>query len=246
SAARAGACETYGVSQPRYTNCVFTGNIATGTNGGGALWIGNSGTVTARNCTIVANSATSLAGGIINTSGSSTFSNCILWANNGPGGTTAANQIAASGGTNTTSYSIVQGGITGTANLSTDPLFVNQSSRDFRLQPSSPAIDSGSNSTVPAGTTVDFDRAARFVDDPTVADTGAGTAPIVDRGAFERQLPPPPPCPADIDRNGSVDATDLASLLGTWGGAGAADIDGSGSVDAADLSALLGAWGTCP
>ncbi|MFM7260623.1 MAG: right-handed parallel beta-helix repeat-containing protein, partial [bacterium] len=83
SAARAGACETYGVSQTRYTNCVFTGNTATGTNGGGALWIGNSGTVTARNCTFVANSATSLAGGIINTSGSSTFSNCILWANNG-------------------------------------------------------------------------------------------------------------------------------------------------------------------
>lgn len=245
SAARAGACETFGTSQTRYTNCVFTGNTATGTGGGGALWIGNAGTVTARNSTFVANNATSLAGGIINTSGSSTFSNCIMYANTGPGGTSAANQIAASGGTNTVSYSIVQGGATGTANLNVDPLFVNQAARDFRLQAASPAIDSGSNSMVPAGVTTDFDLNPRFVNDPTVTDTGSGTAPIVDRGAFEKQLPPPPPCPADLDGNGAVDAADLSGLLSAWGTAGAGDIDGSGSVDAADLAVLLAAWGDC-
>jgi hypothetical protein len=122
---------------------------------------------------------------------------------------------------------------------------VNQAARDFRLQAASPAIDSGSNSMVPAGVTTDFDLNPRFVNDPTVADTGAGTAPLVDRGAYEKQLPPPPPCPADLDGNGAVDAADLSNLLGAWGTAGAGDIDGSGSVDAADLSVLLAAWGTC-
>ena len=57
----------------------------------------------------------------------------------------------------------------------------------------------------------------------------------------------PNPCPADLDANGSVDAADLAALLGSWGTTGGgADIDGNGSVDAADLAALLGAWGACP
>ncbi len=52
-------------------------------------------------------------------------------------------------------------------------------------------------------------------------------------------------CPADIDGSGTVDAADLSTLLGNWGGTGAGDVDGSGSIDAADLSALLGAWGAC-
>ncbi|MFZ9881521.1 MAG: PQQ-dependent sugar dehydrogenase, partial [Phycisphaerales bacterium] len=56
-----------------------------------------------------------------------------------------------------------------------------------------------------------------------------------------------PPCePADLDCSGSVDAADLATLLGSWGpcsGACPADLDGSGTVDAADLASLLGSWG---
>ncbi|MFN9969887.1 MAG: hypothetical protein ACK58T_08315, partial [Phycisphaerae bacterium] len=47
-------------------------------------------------------------------------------------------------------YSIVQGGFTGTGNLNINPLFVDQTNRDFRLQAASPAIDSGSNTLVPA------------------------------------------------------------------------------------------------
>lgn len=49
--------------------------------------------------------------------------------------------------------------------------------------------------------------------------------------------------PGDLDGNGSVDAADLAILLGQWGGAGSGDLDASGTVDAADLAILLGAWG---
>lgn len=59
-------------------------------------------------------------------------------------------------------------------------------------------------------------------------------------------LPPiaPPACTGDLDHSGTVDASDLAILLGGWGTA-TADIDGSGMTDAADLGILLGAWGPC-
>jgi len=52
-------------------------------------------------------------------------------------------------------------------------------------------------------------------------------------------------CPADLDSDGSVGASDLAVLLAGWGAPGVADIDGSGSADAADLAILLAAWGEC-
>ena len=158
---------------------------------------------------------------------------------------TVANQLTNSGGATVVSYSIVQGGFTGSGNLNVDPKFVDAAARNFMLLTTSPAIDAGSNSTVPVGTTVDQAGATRFIDLPTVADTGIGTAPIVDIGAYEVQLPPPPACPADIDGSGSVDASDLSTLLGSWGASGAGDSDGNGTIDAADLSTLLGAWGPC-
>lgn len=246
TALRAGACESYGGSQTKYTNCLFSGNTATGNGGGGALWIGVSSLVTMRNSTFVGNGAAVLAGGILNTGGASTAANCIFWGNTGPSGSVASNQINDSGGTTNVSYSIVQGGLAGTANLAVDPLFVNPSTADYRLSPSSPAIDSGSNGLVPAGTTVDLAGSPRFFDDPAVADTGAGTAPIVDRGAFERQVPPPPPCPADINGSGAVDAADLAALLGAWGTPGPGDLNADGTVNAADLTTILNSWGACP
>jgi Glucose / Sorbosone dehydrogenase len=48
-------------------------------------------------------------------------------------------------------------------------------------------------------------------------------------------------CP-DLDANGTVNSTDLAILLGAWGGSGIADLNGSGMVDSTDLAILLGAW----
>ena len=54
-------------------------------------------------------------------------------------------------------------------------------------------------------------------------------------------------CPQDLDGNGSVGASDLAILLGSWGPCEgcAADFDGDGMVNAPDLAQLLGAWGMC-
>ncbi len=56
------------------------------------------------------------------------------------------------------------------------------------------------------------------------------------------------PCPGDTNIDGSVNVTDLLSLLGAWGTnpGHAADINGDGSVNVTDLLTLLGAWGTCP
>jgi hypothetical protein len=53
------------------------------------------------------------------------------------------------------------------------------------------------------------------------------------------------PSPYDLDLDGQVGASDLATLLGSWGPCEncPSDVDASGSVDAADLAALLGAWG---
>lgn len=53
-------------------------------------------------------------------------------------------------------------------------------------------------------------------------------------------------CDADLDRDGSVSATDLAMLLASWGDAGSrSDLDGDGLVAGPDLSMLLTSWGDC-
>jgi hypothetical protein len=49
--------------------------------------------------------------------------------------------------------------------------------------------------------------------------------------------------PADLNGDGSVNASDLAILLGNWGGSGSGDINGDGSVNAGDLAILLSNWG---
>lgn len=62
----------------------------------------------------------------------------------------------------------------------------------------------------------------------------------------------PDPCPADLDRRGSVDLPDLAILLGAFGQSQGAthadgDLDADHDVDLADLTQLLAAFGTrCP
>lgn len=48
---------------------------------------------------------------------------------------------------------------------------------------------------------------------------------------------------ADLDGDGIAGATDLARLLGAWGGPGLGDLDLDGVVGSSDLAILLGAWG---
>jgi hypothetical protein len=66
--------------------------------------------------------------------------------------------------------------------------------------------------------------------------------------AVRSLLAAPCACLADLDGSGSVDAADLAILLGSWGTATAtttADLNLDGVVNAADLAIMLGAWGGC-
>jgi len=52
-----------------------------------------------------------------------------------------------------------------------------------------------------------------------------------------------PACPEDVNRDGIIDAADLALVLGSWGGCVcAADINGDTVVDGADLARLLALW----
>ncbi len=129
---------------------------------------------------------------------------------------------------------------------------------DARLADGSPVADAGRNSYVPADgadldedgnlsekVPLDLDGLARFVDDPQAPDTGAGTAPLVDMGAYERQNAPP--CVGDLDGDGLIGFADLNILLGGFNTSGAGlpgDLDDDGDVDFADLNTLLGLYNT--
>jgi hypothetical protein len=180
-----GICSFFS-SNPILTNCTFSGNY--GMWGGGMYNYSTIPIVT--NCTFSNNSA-SYGGGIYNTvSSNSTITNCILWGNTAPDGAQIYNDGTSS---LTVSYCDVQDGWSGT-NISTDPLFVDANGPDnisgteddnTRLLPDSPCIDAGDNNSVPSGVTSDPDGNPRFFDDPVTADTGNGTPPIVDIGAYE-------------------------------------------------------------
>ena len=60
---------------------------------------------------------------------------------------------------------------------------------DLHLQAGSPCVDAGDNSLVPAGFVTDLDGGDRFLEGLATPDTGSGTPPIVDIGAYE-YIPP--------------------------------------------------------
>ncbi len=69
--------------------------------------------------------------------------------------------------------------------------------------------------------------------------TSIGFSPEIDAFADVAAMAPN----ADLDNSGTVDASDLALLLASWGTvAHAFDLDADGSIGAGDLALLLGAW----
>ncbi len=56
-------------------------------------------------------------------------------------------------------------------------------------------------------------------------------------------------CPADVNHDQQVNATDLASVLSAWGTNGSTtgtDINNDGSVNGSDLTFVFSGWGQCP
>jgi hypothetical protein len=186
TADRAGALEVFATTGVVVSNSAFHANVATGTAGGGAIWVGSGGSTSFANCSVVANSATVASSGGLRAQGAAAVVvGSIFWDNSGAGGAQgSANQVTSGA---SVSYSIVEGGFAGTGNSGLDPLLADPLGGDLTLLPGSPAVDAGDNAGVPAGAVLDLALAPRFADDPSVPDTGAGTAPLVDMGALERQ-----------------------------------------------------------
>lgn len=179
------ASDTY--SNVTVTNTFFENNTATR---GGAVWTGGvSGNPSFRNCTFAGNSATT--GSVVYASDYlyTRVVNSVFWGNTG----TEFHRTPMSNGS--IAYCSTQGSYGTTNNRITSVPW----GQNFRLTAGNVSIDSGSNSEVPADALdldgdgdltepvpLDWGGFSRFVDDPTKADAGLGTAPIVDRGAFER------------------------------------------------------------
>ena len=226
------------------TNCTFDGNIA-GIDAGHVLSISNSqfvgnngciglngapgtGSVTATpnldNCTFAYNTNVF---GVDPQVGYAIATNCIFQGNT----KISIDPLAATSAFLAASYTDFPASLPGAGNITADPQFVRNPSPgpdgkwgtadddygDLHLQKTSPCIDAGDNSAVPVGTTTDIAGNPRFFDVANVADTGHGTKPIVDIGAYEAQFAP---------------ATTPASISGIV----FADDNGNGTQDAGELA----------
>ncbi len=227
-------------------DCLIASNTAGGAGGG--IYVSNTGASRVANCTLAANTAAG-GGAAVQVGGGAPvpIQNSIVWANGGP-------QLA---GGFTVTHSIVPPGIAGPGCLSQNPKFVSILGGDYRLLPSSPAIDAALLWFLPSDD-ADLDEDGNLLEQvgldlegqPRVMTASANASECglaVDMGAYEAAigLPSPPTVLGDLDGNGTVGAVDLALLLAEWGSAGGcpiADLDGDGTVGASDLAILLASW----
>ncbi len=249
-------------SNPTLTNCLFYDNQAE--KEGGAIFLeaggcgsATCGEVTLVNCTIVENIADSDAnggeegGGIFANGTELTMDNCILYDNRSNTSQDEDAQIAFSLGSSDIDYCCIEGldDITGTGNIGDDPDFVAAGSNNYRLDDTSPCIDTGNtDDTIIPDDLLDIDDNGEIFEPMPELDllmrVGAGAGDcIVDMGAYEAEAV----C-IDLDDDGVVGTTDLIDLLGDWGNdpGGWPDYNCDGIVGTGDLIILLGAWGNCP
>src|SRR5699024_8031181 len=144
--------------------------------------------------TLSGNTAHNRGGGMYNFFSSPKIHNSIIWGNTAADGTNIYNDgsdskpeffnslIQGSGGS--TGWDITFG-TDGGNNIDSDPVFTDPASGDYSLQPSSPAIDAGSNSDY---TGLDEDT-KDLAGNPRVYDVAGGG--IIDMGAYEFQGDPP-------------------------------------------------------
>ena len=156
-----------------YTNCLFIDNY--GGYGGGMYLSG--GTTRVTNCTFSGNTGSSAGDAIRNTGGSNTTcANSIFW------GSTSQFANAA---TLSVTYCCVQGGYSGTGNVSGDPDFIGTGDDPYDIDSSSSCIDAGNAGATDYPSTDYLGRAR--VDDPSTSNTGTGTPAYSDIGAYEYQ-----------------------------------------------------------
>jgi len=149
SAQFGGGIANAGFSDLNLTNVTFSDNTA-GTNGAGIFngevnFIESGGTLCLVNATFHSNIANSHGGAVYNETGAVNIRNSILYGN-------GEEEIH---GTANVTYSIVQGGYTGSGNLDAEPLLGSlQNNGGFTqtlaLLPGSPAIDAGNDTFCPA------------------------------------------------------------------------------------------------
>jgi hypothetical protein len=191
-------------SELALVNSVVSGNEA-GNRGAGIQ--NYQATLTATNCTVVNNEAGGEGGGLFINESDVNLANCICWGNTASGGiaTNQNAQVYLASGSLDLRYCSVRlwtGSMGGVGNDGLDPMFVDADGPDniagtfdddLRLLAGSGSIDSGDNT---ADTNVaaaghqalpleDAAGGPRFRDDPATPDTGVGSPPIIDRGAYE-------------------------------------------------------------
>lgn len=201
--ANQGLADTGGIPVTRFQNCEFRGNLA---DRGGAAFVGvlnvtgAAGRAIWSGCTFAGNGAF-LEGAAVaappqfESNLQIDIVNSILWGNRSVQGSTLSGNLSSF---TKVESCIIEGGFPGTNVVSVNPRFVDLAGGDLRLRPGSPAIDAGSNDLVLRDTNdqdkdddfvekTPFDRsgASRRQDDPATPDTGQGTGPVTDLGAYE-------------------------------------------------------------
>jgi predicted outer membrane repeat protein len=172
-AVNGGAISAEGLVSLALKNVLIANNRASNCCGGVVLE-GANGDVKAtfKNTTITANAASFEAGGVLLDNGARlNLINSIVWNNS------LAEVAQVSGARVSVSFSDVGERLfAGPGNLSANPRFHDPASRDYRLRPSSPVIDAGTNVNAPQ-------RDIRGLQRPVDGD-GDGVA-VTDMGAYE-------------------------------------------------------------
>lgn len=191
-------------------NCLFEDNEANaqpndpwpevGGVGAGICSNGTNADVVVKNCTIAHNHGKKNVGiDMFNPTATATIENTIIWGNTATHPEVIGFWPEQLGGNFEASYSDIELIFLPPAPgedpidpedlpgcISVDPLFaVPYPGGDFHLLAGSPCADAGDNLAA-TGILFDLDGKPRFADDPGAPDTGNGTAPLIDMGAYER------------------------------------------------------------
>ncbi|SOE20263.1 Right handed beta helix region [Spirosomataceae bacterium TFI 002] len=178
SAANGGGMDNTSSSSATLTNCLFAGNSAD--NNGGGMRNSSSSPATLTNCVFASNSA-NVGGGMYNSSSSTSVTNSIFWNNMKATSTTAdgADIENNSSSSPIVTYTSLQSYTGSTGCLIGDPLFVDATNGNYRLQACSPAINAGTPDTTGLNLgLVDLAGNQRVFDGR------------IDIGAYERQTEP--------------------------------------------------------